>query len=790
MANQGNGYEHKDPARQTVRDEVITIDPMLLEFDEMQYELVLRSLNTGGRARDRTGRLRPQLLAEARNRTTPRESHMALPKDLDECQRKLNELVEILQRPAIDLDMIHRLATLCAHLEARIGRMYPHTPSQMERVREMRQQIEFLIGEYLTRLEQMALAATARPQPPNGAKPPDPMNTVANRESLLVDLTGGPRPNTIRESNPNAGAHRSATVSQRSANQFGEGAEANPAPVDRTYGGPNSNTVRASELPPPTAGLRDGRDRTDHVSYDILRPASAVPNQATTMMMPVPNTRPVVGDQDDFIGMRRANVSAMDPFDSAFFAERPTPTAAQWSGITTANTLANAQSGAQRGEQINGVDGVSFVRNFNQNVPRNVRFSDGSQPSRERVDREVPDTPYPRGQFPQQNPRYSDASNGSWFSGTSNFSDYMSRQVDTQSTRLPDQFARENEAQGVYPPLPRHPVPENGTYTIREGPRAPEGQWVYVPGNSDGYRDKQPSTLDYGEWVFIPYDEPNAWTTIINHVPPRRDEMRSHQIRPQYERDPPRSVCQSMPSQQPCPSSLPNRQPSVQPRPCHERGLTCVDQDRFTGREFPGAIANVDRSNGYSSMSSNYAACPSAVHTSQQAYPNMSRSCPHISQSGQSTMSHFPLRLKPLPVHLWKISFSGDDKPKEVTDLRVNEFLYQVEINKRAQRISDDEMLGQVSTLLNGTARIWYYAYFHSFTSWQAFVDAVRRRFLSPYHEQDAIDEISRRVQKRGEPALAYLNHMVVLFQTVAHGMDEGRLVHIIRLYGIAHSAT
>lgn len=56
-----------------------------------------------------------------------------------------------------------------------------------------------------------------------------------------------------------------------------------------------------------------------------------------------------------------------------------------------------------------------------------------------------------------------------------------------------------------------------------------------------------------------------------------------------------------------------------------------------------------------------------------------------------------------------------------------------------------------------------------------------RRRFLSPYHQKDALDEISRRVQKEDESALVYLNHMVMLFQTVSHSVEEDRMVHIIR---------
>lgn len=132
-------------------------------------------------------------------------------------------------------------------------------------------------------------------------------------------------------------------------------------------------------------------------------------------------------------------------------------------------------------------------------------------------------------------------------------------------------------------------------------------------------------------------------------------------------------------------------------------------------------------------------------------------------------------------MHKWDIHFSGEEKLVSNTDLRVNEFLYQIDCGKVRQRISDDEMLGQIGWLLTGAARTWYYAYFKTFRDWPTFVDALRRRFLSPYHEQDTLDEISKRVQRKTEPTMAYLNHMVMLFQTVSSTIDEGRMVHIIQ---------
>lgn len=112
--------------------------------------------------------------------------------------------------------------------------------------------------------------------------------------------------------------------------------------------------------------------------------------------------------------------------------------------------------------------------------------------------------------------------------------------------------------------------------------------------------------------------------------------------------------------------------------------------------------------------------------------------------------SRYGFRQKGVPVHKWNINFSGEEKLSSNTDLRVNEFLYQIECGKSRQHISDDEMLGQIGWLLTGAARTWYYAYFKTFRDWPTFVERMRRRFLSPYHEQDTLDTISRRPKEIG----------------------------------------
>lgn len=683
QAAAGNDERLDESSRQILRDEIIVINPILLLQDEMQYELVLRALSTAGRHRDKTGRLRPILEAERRNNVFPKESHVALRKDTEECQAKLKEVAQTLQLRTLDTNQMHRTATLCAHLEMRVGRMYPQSPTEDETVREMRQMVDFYINEYLNKLQEMATRTGARSRPPTQQN----ANVTVTPVEPLIDLTENNSPLTNR-------------TNVRDGNGFSQ--------IDQTFAMPVLN-------------MSDGNDRT---------------GQDRSRMEAVRNAK---------VNARSTWVQGGTTYNSAHLAQITLPTEANWTGVPMANSLTQSQERALNRVYDSGLEGESFVQNFSNcrsDGPRNVRFSLGSHSDRGEVSRTIFDTPHPRGNVIYPNVlapndgRHSDASNKTMQSGASGFSAGMTSRSDSHSTRMPEQFdANVHASCGPRNDQLRPPV--NQTYVINDGNgnRAPEGQWIYVPGNSSGRRDQQPSMMDSGEWVFIPYEEPNAWKSILGNAEAR-------DVHSQNERRP-----------------ISNVAPAV-----HERTWASTFAAPNSG--------NDHEHHGVSD--------PGVMNSTYPNYSNLSTNAPQRTSHPGGFPNYQP-RLKPLPVHLWKISFSGEEKPSESTDLKVNEFLYQVEVNKRAQRISDEEMLGQVSSLLNGTARTWYYAYFNSFTSWPSFVRSLRVRFLSPYHEQDALDEISRRVQKKNESALAYLNHMVMLFQTVAHGMDEGRMVHIIR---------
>lgn len=144
-----------------------------------------------------------------------------------------------------------------------------------------------------------------------------------------------------------------------------------------------------------------------------------------------------------------------------------------------------------------------------------------------------------------------------------------------------------------------------------------------------------------------------------------------------------------------------------------------------------------------------------------------------------SEFGHFA-RTKAVPVHTWKVTFSGENRKMSDTDVGANEFIYRVNVNKRMQGLSDADILSQVGFLLTHSASTWYLACQHMFTSWQSFVEAMRRTFLSAYHMIDAMDEISRRTQGKTESARAFLYHMVMLFRALPCGVEEHIQTHII----------
>lgn len=138
-------------------------------------------------------------------------------------------------------------------------------------------------------------------------------------------------------------------------------------------------------------------------------------------------------------------------------------------------------------------------------------------------------------------------------------------------------------------------------------------------------------------------------------------------------------------------------------------------------------------------------------------------------------------RIKPIPIHRWKISFSGEEKKVSPSDLSAYEFVFQLNVQKQVQCIRDGEMLSHVSQLLTHSAKTWYFANYGRFLTWNDFVNALHLRFRPNYSLIDAIGELSNRRQKKTETPIAFLNHMIMAIRTLPVNFTDQQQVDLIQ---------
>lgn len=685
--------------RQTVRDEFVRIAPEYLEAEDLRYELYLRNLPLSGTNRERTGRIATALQNERRENSHPGRSHCLLSVDVAQSVVRIAQARRWTEELPLDEHRIRKLGTLLAHLEARVGRMFPDTYDQGIVVRDLREEVDGSIRAFIDKVLELRRAR------------------VNNTD---------PVPSTLAQLPP--------TVSGSVAAKQKDG-----------------NSIEVTDA---SDSEGDERDRRTSQSA-VTAPGSQAQTDKNPSLMAIST------GASDGASLAHANSKNADG-RSANYTIGSLPTEAMFSSWPPASTLTAEQLKALEKTFESNYDGKTFFEDWSHkerahstqhmtredsvNESRSVRFNVSvNPPNREEVIREFADTPYAPNRseslgsgIPVPYGRYSDASSRvSAGSGRSNRTAETYRSVDTTRSERNDGTGRLEspirrqigpERSGVPAPpvidmrkgqatplgepnVGRQPV--NETYVINRDTREAQGrtgQFVFVPDEMPNDVTQASTAGVAGRFVFIPYAEEDPWRVILNGTP-------------------------------------------------RENGtaVSPVSQRRTEGGrvQHPILAAQQNRS-------------------PRMSMPPPERAAPPMVQL------QYP-RSRMLPIHDWKINFSGEDKLVSPIDLRINEFLYQIEVNKHARRISDEEMLGQISSLLTGTARTWYYAYYRTFQSWSHFVESMRRRFLSRFHELDALDEISQRKQGKIEPVMAYLNHMVMLFQTISQNVDEEYMVHVIQ---------
>lgn len=127
------------------------------------------------------------------------------------------------------------------------------------------------------------------------------------------------------------------------------------------------------------------------------------------------------------------------------------------------------------------------------------------------------------------------------------------------------------------------------------------------------------------------------------------------------------------------------------------------------------------------------------------------------------------------PICSWNLVFSGDGKGGNV-----NQFLRQVELTARADRVSHAELLESAIHLFVGPARSWYIAFEVMFHSWDELTRALRQNFISEDSDFLLLKEIETRHQGKDEPFVLYLSGMLNLFHHLKEPLSERKKVDMV----------
>lgn len=131
---------------------------------------------------------------------------------------------------------------------------------------------------------------------------------------------------------------------------------------------------------------------------------------------------------------------------------------------------------------------------------------------------------------------------------------------------------------------------------------------------------------------------------------------------------------------------------------------------------------------------------------------------------------------KTVPIHQWRISFGGDGK-----GLHLFDFLDQISVYQRSERVSNNELLSSVVHLLTGRAKLWYRSVYDSIYTWDEFVSALKREFLPRNYEYMLLADISSRIQRPNETFAEYITHMKSLFKCLTIPIDEEHKLFLVQ---------
>lgn len=127
------------------------------------------------------------------------------------------------------------------------------------------------------------------------------------------------------------------------------------------------------------------------------------------------------------------------------------------------------------------------------------------------------------------------------------------------------------------------------------------------------------------------------------------------------------------------------------------------------------------------------------------------------------------------PVSKWGIWFSGDER-----ETSLNDFLSQVELFARAERVTEAELLAAAIYLFKGSAKTWYRAFHSYFPDWNSLVAALREQFLPHDYDYWLYKEIEQRRQDESEDFGIFLAAMEMLFRNLSVPLPEAAKLDIV----------
>lgn len=145
----------------------------------------------------------------------------------------------------------------------------------------------------------------------------------------------------------------------------------------------------------------------------------------------------------------------------------------------------------------------------------------------------------------------------------------------------------------------------------------------------------------------------------------------------------------------------------------------------------------------------------------------------NINPRNQTNQTNFRNRRN--PVSEWNISFSGDSR-----EISLNDFLSQVSLLARAERLSDDDLLTSAVYLFKGSAYTWYRAFYPYYTTWAQLIAGLKEQFLPVDYDFWLMRELEQRRQGETENFGIYFAAMEMLFRNLSYTVSEQQRLQIV----------